>query len=68
MELEGGERQGQSLLPVTNKPSAKVCWLRCLSIPGPVSLAAYLKLGNPEEQWAREAVCQEPPALVGIFL
>lgn len=67
VELRGGEWQGKSLLPVTNKPSAKVYWLRSLPIPGPVILAAYLKLGNPEEQWAREAVCQEPPALVGIF-
>lgn len=48
-------------------PSAKVRWLRCLPIPEPVFFAAYLKLGNPQELQAREAVCQEPPALMGIF-
>lgn len=48
-------------------PSAKVCWLCCLPMPEPVFFAAYLKLGNPQELRAREAICQEPSALMGIF-
>lgn len=70
MELWGGEQQGQS--PVHRKsrpyfPFAKVRWLHLL-IPEPLFFAAYLQLGNPQELQAREAVCQEPPALVGIFI
>lgn len=49
-------------------PSAKVCWLCCLPMPEPVFFAAYLKLGNPQELRAREAICQEPSVLMGIFL
>lgn len=48
-------------------PSAKVCWLCCLPMPEPVFFAAYLKLGNPQELRAREAICQAPSALMGIF-
>lgn len=36
-------------------------------MPEPVFFAAYLKLGNPQELRAREAICQEPSALMGIF-
>lgn len=70
---EASSRGSHSLpSPVHHKsspyfPSAKVRWLRCLPIPEPVFFAAYLKLGNPQELQAREAVCQEPPALMGIF-
>lgn len=49
-------------------PPAKVRWLRCLPIPEPVFFAAYLKLGNPQELQAGEAVCQEPPGPRGDIL
>lgn len=51
----GRRAQGQSLQsPAHHKPkpwfpSAKVRWLHCLPIPEPVFIAAYLKLGNPQE-------------------
>lgn len=50
-----------------NLPPAKGRWLRCLPIAEPACSAAYLRLGNPQELPAGEAVCQEPPALAGIL-
>lgn len=75
MELWGVEQQGHSLPPATNTPQIKALFSLCQSplvLLPPHPRASFLcclsPARKPREQQAREAVCQGPPALVGIFM